>query len=142
MFLKTLVRPRPPREPFVLGRRDRVAAVAIGLFGGFVVGLTSVGSGHILRRWLLLGSIPGILIGSQFTAQVPDRVLRLGLATILAVSGAEIADLPGTAAVALIVFAAAAGVSLVMLRLVRRVPLPEPSTPGQFVGERNSVGQR
>src|SRR5581483_35407 len=34
-----------PDVPFVLTRRDRIVAVLIGLFGGFAVGLTSVGSG-------------------------------------------------------------------------------------------------
>jgi uncharacterized membrane protein YfcA len=170
VFLKTLVRPRPARDPFILARRDRIAAVAIGLFGGFVVGLTSVGSGTFFAltmlvafslrsvkvvgtdifhaaallwvaglghlaignvdgravMWLLLGSVPGILIGSQYTAQVPDRALRLGLATILAVSGTEIAELPGAVAVTVIVLAVAAGISLMALRLVRRVPAPEP----------------
>ena len=31
--------------PFLLRRRDRIAAVAIGCIGGLIVGLTSVGTG-------------------------------------------------------------------------------------------------
>ena len=98
-------------EEFVLSRRDRIAAVLIGLVGGFIVGLTSVGSGvffgltmlvvfplrahkivgtdifhaaallyvagfgHFVAGnvdfstvgWLLIGSIPGVLVGSQLT---------------------------------------------------------------------------
>jgi uncharacterized protein len=41
-------------EDFVLERRDRIAAVLIGLFGGFVVGLTSVGSGVFFGLTLLV----------------------------------------------------------------------------------------
>src|SRR5579884_3995988 len=41
-------------KPFVLRRRDRVAAVLIGLVGGFVVGLTSVGSGVFFGLTLLV----------------------------------------------------------------------------------------
>ena len=41
-------------EPWVLSSRDRVAAVLIGLFGGFVVGLTSVGSGVFFGLTLLV----------------------------------------------------------------------------------------
>jgi uncharacterized membrane protein YfcA len=39
---------------FVLTNRDRAAAVLIGLFGGFVVGLTSVGSGVFFGLTLLV----------------------------------------------------------------------------------------
>jgi uncharacterized membrane protein YfcA len=121
-------------EPFRLRRRDRLVAVGIGLFGGFAVGLTSVGSGvffaltlllafplksakvvgtdifhaaallwvaglgHLaagnvdLRAvgWLLLGSIPGVLLGSHFTLRVPERGLRLLLAVVLVLSGEKL----------------------------------------------------
>jgi uncharacterized membrane protein YfcA len=40
---------------------------------------------------LLIGSLPGIAIGSQFAARVPDRVLRPVLAGTLAVVGAKLA---------------------------------------------------
>jgi uncharacterized membrane protein YfcA len=42
------------RDEFVLGRRDRIAAVLIGLGGGFVVGLTSVGSGVFFGLTMLV----------------------------------------------------------------------------------------
>ena len=42
------------RDPFVLSRRDKVAAVIIGLFGGFIVGLTSVGTGVFFGLTLLI----------------------------------------------------------------------------------------
>ncbi len=125
--------------PFLLQRRDRLISLALGATGGFIVGLTSVGSGtffalvmllvfpltaakivgtdifhaaallwvagiaHLIHGnvdlgamgWLLLGSIPGILIGSQVTVRLPDRSLRVGLATVLLASGVRLLETPG-----------------------------------------------
>lgn len=156
--------------PFLLTKRDRVIAVALGASGGFIVGLTSVGSGtffalvmllvfpltaakivgtdiwhaaallwvagtsHLLHgnvdlgamAWLLLGSIPGILITSQMTLRLPDRSLRIGLATTLAVSGVKLLEPPATGP--LMVVALAIGLVLLIVvelqRLNGRVPLP------------------
>lgn len=36
---------------------------------------------------LLIGSIPGVLIGSRMSARIPDHVLRFGIAVMLIVSG-------------------------------------------------------
>jgi uncharacterized membrane protein YfcA len=124
--------------PFLLRKRDRIAAVAIGAVGGLIVGLTSVGTGvffglsmlflfplrsakvvgtdifhaaallwvagfgHFIAGnvdfsavgWLLIGSIPGVLIASQFTLKLPDRALRVALATVLLLSGIKLADVP------------------------------------------------
>jgi hypothetical protein len=44
--------------------------------------------------WLLLGSVPGILIASQFTVRIPDRALRLALAGVLALSGVKLLNVP------------------------------------------------
>jgi hypothetical protein len=44
--------------------------------------------------WLLLGSVPGILIASQFTLRIPDRALRLALAGVLALSGVKLLNVP------------------------------------------------
>jgi uncharacterized membrane protein YfcA len=141
--------------PFLLSQRDRVIALALGASGGFIVGLTSVGSGtffalvmllvfpltaakivgtdiwhaaallwvagtsHLLHGnvdfgamgWLLLGSVPGILLGSQITVRLPDRALRIGLATTLAVSGVRLVEPPLTGALMVLVLA----VGLVLL---------------------------
>ncbi|MDX6505611.1 MAG: uncharacterized protein QOG06_255 [Gaiellaceae bacterium] len=129
---------QPDDAPFLLERRDRMVAFAIGAVCGFVVGLTSVGSGtffglimvlvfpltlpkivgtdifhaaallwvagfgHLVAgnvdlrtmAWLLTGSIPGVLISSQFTLKIPDRALRLGLASVLMLSGIKLIDPP------------------------------------------------
>jgi uncharacterized protein len=44
--------------------------------------------------WLLVGSIPGILIGSQVGVGLPDRPLRAALATTLVLSGVKIVGVP------------------------------------------------
>jgi len=55
MLAKSVIRVREaPDEPFVLRGRDKVAAVLIGLAGGFIVGLTSVGSGVFFGLTMLI----------------------------------------------------------------------------------------
>lgn len=129
---------QPDDAPFLLRDRDRVIAVVLGAAGGYIVGLTSVGSGtffalimllvfpltaakivgtdifhaaallwvaglaHLLHgnvdlgamSWLLLGSIPGILLGSRLTVRLPERSLRVGLATVLLASGVRLLEVP------------------------------------------------
>jgi uncharacterized membrane protein YfcA len=52
--VKTFLRGTSDDRPFRLGARDRVLAVVIGLAGGFVLGLTSVGSGTFFGLMILL----------------------------------------------------------------------------------------
>lgn len=55
MLLKSVLRVRDVGDaPFVLRRRDRIAAIAIGVLGGYIVGLTSVGSGVFFGLTLLV----------------------------------------------------------------------------------------
>jgi len=121
-----------------LTRNHKILAVTIGAVFGFILGLTSVGSGVFFgmalvtlfplaaRRvvgtdlfhammvtvaaglatllWgtpdfgvvgsILIGSIPGILIGSHFTARAPDRMLRGIISLVLAASGLKLLDAP------------------------------------------------
>jgi len=130
---------RPSDAPYLLESRHRTIALALGVGGGFIVGLTSVGSGTFFGLvmliafpltavkivgtdvfhaaallWvaglshlfhgnvdvaamgsLLLGSIPGVLAGSQLTTRVPDRALRVGLGSTLLLSGLKLLDVPG-----------------------------------------------
>ncbi len=147
---KTILRPKDVGdEEFVLARRDRVSAVLIGLVGGFIVGLTSVGTGvffgltmlvvfplkahkivgtdifhaaallyvagfgHFIAGnvdfstvgWLLIGSIPGVIAGSQLTLSIPERPLRGLLATVLGLSGLKLLNIPGTGLAIVIVLA-------------------------------------
>ena len=55
LFARALVRRQgTSNAPFLLERRDRALAFAIGFAGGFVVGLTSVGSGTFFGLMMLL----------------------------------------------------------------------------------------
>jgi uncharacterized membrane protein YfcA len=141
LVAKTLIKlgMQPDDAPFILSRRDRWTAFAIGAVFGFIVGLTSVGSGtffglvmvlvypltipkivgtdvfhaaallwvagfgHLIAgnvdlhamSWLLLGSIPGVLLSSKLTLKLPEQGLRLGLAGVLVLSGIKLIDPPG-----------------------------------------------
>ena len=142
-FIKAFLRPFGNDAPFLLLRHDKMIAVLIGIFGGFIVGLTSVGSGTFfglvmmvafpltaakivgtdlfqaalllwvagfghfvtgsvdLRAtgWLLIGSIPGVLLGSQLTVKLPERALRVSLSLVLSLSGIKLLDPPGANAI-------------------------------------------
>jgi uncharacterized membrane protein YfcA len=161
--------------PLILTRRDRLIALSLGASGGFIVGLTSVGSGtffalvmllvfpltaakivgtdiwhaaallwvagisHLLHGnvdlgamgWLLLGSIPGILIGSQVTVRLPDRALRIALATTLGVSGIKLLEPPLTGP--LIVLTLAIGLALLVTVEVQRLNGPPAAAPSRSI---------
>src|SRR6476646_10244726 len=163
MVLKSFVRKKVVGDDdrFDMVWRDRIAAVTIGVFGGFIVGLTSVGSGtffaltmlfvfplgahkivgtdilhaaallyvagfgHFIAGnvdfhavgWLLIGSIPGVLIGSHYSVRVPEAWLRLALADVLAISGLKLVQVPNVyLAVAIGVSVAAGLVAVVNTR--------------------------
>jgi uncharacterized protein len=164
---------QPDDAPFLMTRRDKLIAFTLGATCGFVVGLTSVGSGtffglvmvlvypltlpkivgtdifhaaallwvagfgHLVAGnvdlrtmgWLLTGSIPGILLTSHFTLRLPDRTLRLGLASVLMLSGIKLIDFAGAdyviAAGAVVAALALAGWTLLGRLAARRLqPLP------------------
>src|SRR4051794_16168774 len=125
---------QPSEGPFIMSRRDKLVALGTGAVFGFIVGLTSVGSGtyfglmmvlvypltmprivgtdifhaaallwvagagHLIigdvdlhaTAWLLLGSVPGILISSRYTVKVPDMTIRGGIGGILIISGIQL----------------------------------------------------
>ncbi len=162
-LVKTFLHPHEGKRGFDMTTRDRIAAVLIGATFGFVVGLTSVGSGtffglamllffpltarrivgtdllhaslllwvagagHLLHgnvdlhamAWLLVGSIPGVLVGSQLSIRVPDRGLRVAFSIILMLSGIRLLEVPAatviievTAVAALVFFLVWLAVSL------------------------------
>jgi uncharacterized membrane protein YfcA len=121
-------------DAFAFGERHPWLLPVIGATVGFLVGLTSVGSGTLIivgllflyPRWqskelvgtdvfhaallvsaasaaqfaagnvnvsmalsLLLGSIPGVLLGSRLAVSFPERLLRFSLAGVLLVSGTK-----------------------------------------------------
>jgi hypothetical protein len=69
--------------------------------------------------WLLLGSIPGILIGSQITVRMPEGALRIALATTLAISGVRLLEPPLTGPLMLI--ALASGLVLLVIVEAKRL---------------------
>ena len=117
-----------------MSHRRRIYTVAFGAFGGYLVGLTSIGSGSVmaiillllypmspavivgtdvahatvlslvtglahmaegnvnfgLAGTLMLGSVPGVLIGSRIAPRVPRKPLTLILAAMLIFVGARI----------------------------------------------------
>jgi uncharacterized protein len=66
------------------------ALLYVAGFGHFIAGNVDMGA----VGWLLIGSIPGVLLGSNYTLRFPDRILRMALATVLVLSGIKLADPP------------------------------------------------
>lgn len=92
-------------------------AHAAGLL--WVAGLGHLVAGNVdleALGWLLLGSVPGSVLGANWTVKIPDQVLRLGLSVILVASGIAIAEVPGGTPVAVAV--AALGIGLLLLSTV------------------------
>jgi uncharacterized protein len=119
------------RETIEMETRHKLAAIALGVFVGFVLGVTSAGSGALIAvglilafrlvptrvvgtdvfhaailLWaasaahivsgnvdfalagnILLGSVPGVWVGSHWSVRVPAAVLRTTLAVVLIGSG-------------------------------------------------------
>jgi uncharacterized membrane protein YfcA len=93
-FGLTLLIVFPLRSAKVVGTDIFHAAALLWVagFGHFIAGnvdFSAVG-------WLVIGSIPGVLITSQFTLRMPDRALRVALASVLALSGIKLAEPPQT----------------------------------------------
>jgi uncharacterized membrane protein YfcA len=160
--------------PLHLSTRDKVFAILIGASCGFVVGLTSVGSGtffglamlllypltarrivgtdmlhaalllwvagagHLIHgnvdlhamAWLLVGSIPGVLLGSHVSVRVPERALRAGFALVLVLSGIKLVGIPRGTLIIEVVGGLGIAVFIawsVRELLQRRVPAQDPA---------------
>ncbi len=129
LFLPKLV--DKERHSVPLERRHKIAAVGIGVFVGFILGVTSVGSGALIAvaliivfrllphrvvgtdvfhaailLWaaaaahvvsgnvdfalagtIMLGSVPGVWLGSHLSVRMPVASLRVGLAVVVIASG-------------------------------------------------------
>jgi uncharacterized membrane protein YfcA len=175
LFLKQMV--ERERERIDLRARHKVAAVTLGVFVGFVLGVTSAGSGALIavglilmfrlvpRRvvgtdvfhaaillWaaaaahivagnvdfalagtILIGSVPGVWLGSHWSVRVPIGALRTALALLLIGSGLGLLAKAGTGVpdAALAAFPALVGVlvagAALRDRRARRAP-PRPAT--------------
>ncbi|HEX6513590.1 MAG TPA: sulfite exporter TauE/SafE family protein [Chloroflexota bacterium] len=133
MFARLLLSARLPVK-FTSARAQHVALPLFGAIVGYLVGLTSVGSGtlivvvltaftplpavtivgtdivqavmllaasgtgHLLAgnvdlamtANLLIGSVPGVILGSRLCTRMPEKPLRLAIATVLLVSGSRL----------------------------------------------------
>ncbi|HEY6636671.1 MAG TPA: sulfite exporter TauE/SafE family protein [Solirubrobacterales bacterium] len=153
------------RDSFELHTRHKVAAVAIGATTGFVIGLSSAGSGTVIaimlitvfrltpRRvvgtdvfhaaillWaagiahiftgnvdfglaanILVGSVPGVVLGSNMSVKWPQGILRTALGIVLIAAGVAILNKANTALVPYTVgFAAVAFAGLFAVQLLLR----------------------
>ena len=170
--IKSFLRGYTGDAPLHLSNRDKVIAIALGASCGFVVGMTSVGSGtffglamlllypltaqrvvgtdmlhaalllwvagagHLLHgnvdlhamAWLLVGSIPGVLLGSHVSVRVPDRALRIAFSFVLVLSGIKLVGVPGSTAIIVVALALGLVALLVWATLqlrLRLAPTPE-----------------
>jgi uncharacterized protein len=145
-LIRAYTRYKASNAPFLLRNRDRVVALCVGVVGGFMVGLTSVGSGTVFglvmmvafpltaakivgtdifhaaillavagaghlvagsvdlnaTAWLLVGSVPGVLLGGRVTVKLPDRSLRIALAATLTLAGVKLLEPPGDDAIVIV----------------------------------------
>jgi uncharacterized membrane protein YfcA len=75
----------PLRASRVVGTDVFHAAILV-----FAAALAHAVSGNVewgSVSWILVGSVPGILVGARYTGRAPERALRMLLATTLTVSG-------------------------------------------------------
>jgi uncharacterized membrane protein YfcA len=169
------------RESFALTRRHKVAAVAIGASTGFVIGLTSAGSGTLIAIFLiayyrlvpknvvgtdvfhaailltaagiahivsgnvdfglvgaiLLGSIPGVWLGSHLTVKLPTAMLRMVLGVVLVAAALVLLDKSGLGVplALLLILPAALLAGLIARTLVHRAhALRSAPPPGDALG--------
>jgi hypothetical protein len=75
--------------------------------------------------WLLLGSIPGVLLASKLTVRVPEGALRVGLGTILTASGVRLIEMPGYQIAVPVILVIGGGFAVVAeLRRLKARPAP------------------
>jgi uncharacterized membrane protein YfcA len=157
------------RGAFRMQTRHKVAAVALGAFVGFVLGITSAGSGtligiglilgfrlsphrvvgtdvahaavllwvaafaHVvagnvdygLAGTILIGSLPGVWIGTNFATRLPKNALRAALGVVLLTSGLALLSKAGLELPAFVlVLVPVVGALTCYLVLRRRTPEP------------------
>jgi uncharacterized membrane protein YfcA len=83
-----LLYPRVPVASIV--GTDIVHAVPLTLIAGLAHAATGTVNWSVLG-WLLIGSIPGIILGSLMTPKADERILRGALAAVLVVVGGRLA---------------------------------------------------
>jgi uncharacterized membrane protein YfcA len=155
---------RREREDLVLATRHKIAAVALGLSVGCVLGVTSAGSGTLIavglilgfrltpRRvvgtdvahaavllWvaaaahvvsgnvdfalagtILIGSVPGVWIGTNLATKMPERGLRPALGIVLLGSGLALLGKAGVNVPVFVLVGLPLGLVVLSVTLMRR----------------------
>ncbi len=160
------------RDDFEIHTRHKIAAVGIGATTGFVIGLSSAGSGTVIAIMLitvfrltphrvvgtdvfhaaillwaagiahifsgnvdfglaaniLVGSVPGVILGSNLSVSWPQGLLRTALGVVLIAAGIAILEkantdlVPYTIGFAAVSFAALFGIQYLLRREVEADP--------------------
>lgn len=173
LFLRRVV--ERERETLTLTGRHKAFAAGFGLTIGFVLSVTSAGSGSLIaialimafrltpRRvvgtdvfhaaillWvaglahlasgnvdlalagnILVGSIPGVLLGTRLSARMPERGLRPALGIVLLASGLALLSKAGATVPPAVIVAAPAGLAVLaaLIHHIRREPPTTTTTP-------------
>jgi uncharacterized protein len=158
------------RDEVVLETRHKVAAVVLGAGVGFVLGLTSAGSGTLIaiglilgfrlmpRRvvgtdvfhaaillWvaalahlfsgnvdllltltILLGSLPGVWVGTHLATRLPERGLRPALGVVLLGAGLALLSKAGVGIPAAVIVAVPLALGLLAYLVLRSNPVKPP----------------
>ena len=158
------------RHTTPLERRHKIAAVTLGASVGFVLGITSAGSGSliavglimlfrltpqrvvgtdvfhaaillwvaalahlfsgnvdlVLTATILIGSLPGVWLGTHISAKLPERGLRPALGVVLLASGLALLTKAGVDIPAAVIIAAPLAAGTVAFFVLRARPLPQP----------------
>jgi hypothetical protein len=165
---------RGERRTVLLERRHKVAAVVLGASVGFLLGLTSAGSGTLiavglivgfrlaprnvvgtdvfhaaillwvaaiahlfsgnvdlgLTATILIGSRPGVWLGTHLSHRLPERGLRPALGVVLLASGLALLTKAGVDIPAAVIVAVPLAAGLVAFLVLRsRTPLAKPLVP-------------
>jgi uncharacterized membrane protein YfcA len=156
------------REDFAIDRRHKIAAVGLGAFVGFVLGITSAGSGTLIsigliigfrltpRRvvgtdvlhaavllWvaalahlvsgnidfalmgtILVGSLPGVWLGTALAMRLPERGLRPALGIVLLASGLALVGKAGVDIPAAVLIGVPLALVVLSVAVLRRKPRP------------------
>ena len=97
----------------------------------WVAGASNLLHGNVdvhAMAWLLVGSIPGVLIGSNLSIRIPERELRVAFGVVLLLSGIKVLEVPGATPIVVtgVIVSAFGFLTLSLKRLLARRPLPAP----------------
>jgi uncharacterized membrane protein YfcA len=165
----------------------RAATLVVGLLGGIIVGMTSVGSGSLmivalmllyptlsskelvgtdlvqavplvlaaaighllwgefefgLTSSLLIGSVPGVIIGAHVSSRAPDAIIRPILVLVLALSALKLLGVPNEVLGATLVAAVVAGAAtwFITRRRARALARALTAAPAASASSRSTPG--